>query len=158
MSCKSDFNPRSDERSDIILKHGSHLLLLFQSTLRRTERQIPSIQPSHVCSISIHAPTNGATVYVSYEWYTFNISIHAPTNGATLLTGEYNEVKTISIHAPTNGATIMIGVEASFMLFQSTLRRTERPNCPFHKNGQEHFNPRSDERSDEGWLLVCKIL
>ena len=38
----------------------------------------------------------------------------------------YTHSDRISIHAPTNGATIMRGYRHLLMLFQSTLRRTER--------------------------------
>ena len=34
------FNPRSDERSDVLLYGQVIISLIFQSTLRRTERQI----------------------------------------------------------------------------------------------------------------------
>ena len=64
MQCKSHlsfyFNPRSDERSD----SSSSLLI--------------SLSP-----ISIHAPTNGATVATNIPLVKCAISIHAPTNGAT---------------------------------------------------------------------------
>ena len=55
-----DFNPRSDERSDLMT------------------------DPAEMFScISIHAPTNGATgLGVDNRAYVY-ISIHAPTNGAT---------------------------------------------------------------------------
>ena len=79
-----DFNPRSDERSDITGKesHGAY-------------------------TISIHAPTNGATLLAGLPWACGDISIHAPTNGATLYKGGNTNTHKISIHAPTNGATSM---------------------------------------------------
>ena len=102
------------------------------------------------CCISIHAPTNGATIPDQGARSVVAISIHAPTNGATKnmhtdFINIYNfnprsdersddsswtdkkEYPAISIHAPTNGATF---VKLSILfdeLFQSTLRRTERP-------------------------------
>ena len=42
-------------------------------------------------------------------------------------------------------------------LFQSTLRRTERPCKPCHQNSCTNFNPRSDERSDLSSNLVPTI-
>ncbi len=81
-----------------------------------------------VTSISIHAPTNGAT---SYEWAfckgNMQISIHAPTNGATHPVQSNSHSISISIHAPTNGATVKRS-------------HTIKTTC--------YFNPRSDERSD----------
>ena len=77
------FNPRSDERSDM------------QSTGKMAQQ-----------TISIHAPTNGATQLQTSTWETFGISIHAPTNGATQMWIMINASPIfISIHAPTNGAT-----------------------------------------------------
>ena len=186
-----NFNPRSDERSDIshspvpaqkpISIHaptnGATLFLcvrssvlvisihaptngatsldsatlmkrpLFQSTLRRTERQVPcstmsihsyfnprsdersdssSTFHSKSSNISIHAPTNGATSTFRQVYLAVQISIHAPTNGATFtgyITCRKNE---ISIHAPTNGATHKRRIITNTSKFQSTLRRTER--------------------------------
>ena len=59
--CRCHFNPRSDERSDPLL----------------------SSSKNSIHSISIHAPTNGATIYSLMMRLKELISIHAPTNGAT---------------------------------------------------------------------------
>ena len=78
-------------------------------------------------TISIHAPTRGATkvsVHISNLLVNFNprshersdythsfflglhnISIHAPTRGATYFLSSKNVCEYISIHAPTRGAT-----------------------------------------------------
>ena len=82
----TDFNPRSHEGSDGIVTHSLHLRQIFQSTLPRGERrqtmksawQPTDFNPrSHEgsdnlfhfvspnCSISIHAPTRGATTFPS---------------------------------------------------------------------------------------------
>ena len=55
------FNPRSHEGSDVHRHYNKFIKKLFQSTLPRGERQCP-LGPffSHK-SISIHAPTRGAT-------------------------------------------------------------------------------------------------
>ncbi len=77
-----NFNPRSDERSDLTLD------IMADSA-----------------DISIHAPTNGATA-LFYLCFLFKvISIHAPTNGATNTIAAICQMYNISIHAPTNGAT-----------------------------------------------------
>ncbi len=78
----SDFNPRSDERSD---------------------GDLVEVIPSD--EISIHAPTNGATQAVGLIAIQNRISIHAPTNGATITHCDELLFYIISIHAPTNGAT-----------------------------------------------------
>ena len=56
-----NFNPRSHERSDGVT----------------TSQQMAQ-------SISIHAPTRGATDSLTYYKLIGSISIHAPTRGATL--------------------------------------------------------------------------
>ena len=78
-----DFNPRSDERSD------------YWDTMLA----------AYCIDISIHAPTNGATLSVLDRLALFIISIHAPTNGATIKWDNDAKTLVISIHAPTNGAT-----------------------------------------------------
>ena len=99
-------------------------------------------------SISIHAPTRGATSIISMIIFIFYISIHAPTRGATEIGQQKHDyhaisihaptrgatqvglhpvsVKGISIHAPTRGATIKIGIFSILYEFQSTLPRGER--------------------------------
>ena len=100
---------------------------VFQSTLPRGERRHKDQQDSEIYTISIHAPTGGATVQKhlipSYQ----NISTHAPTRGATY------SIRTDQI---------------KHLLFQPTLPRGERRKRkilqPLHRN----FNPRSHEGSD----------
>ena len=81
-------------------------------------------------SISIHAPTKGATIFYNISWLHiefqstlpqrerlyisdclltgFFISIHAPTKGATSAGQSIFSQIHISIHAPTKGATSCI--------------------------------------------------
>ena len=59
-----------------------------------------------------------------------------------------NACSVISIHAPTNGATRRMFKGTDRLLFQSTLRRTERPGNGLCVTVFLNFNPRSDERSD----------
>ena len=85
-----------------------------------------------ISDISIHAPTQGATVSKQQDFsndiyfnprsharsddawgnkvFTQNISIHAPTQGATLGINNNNMDKKISIHAPTQGATFLMRI------------------------------------------------
>ena len=125
-------------------------MCIFQSTLPREERQLLQLFTKQLFSISIHAPTRGATLMVATlrEVVVF-ISIHAPTRGATELPqlgGSNSQFQStlpreerrytmstkqkiiiISIHAPTRGATFLIHTS----------------------NLSKNFNPRSHERSDE---------
>ena len=82
--CHCDFNPRSHERSD-----SDGLVNMM------------------VTSISIHAPTRGATCQVCIFRMSDTISIHAPTRGATSEHELRSVDETISIHAPTRGATLL---------------------------------------------------
>ena len=77
------FNPRSDERSDSDSVIDPQSTVVFQSTLRRTERPQLLAAVTFSAIISIHAPTNGATNSVAVPLCDDTISIHAPTNGAT---------------------------------------------------------------------------
>ena len=98
------FNPRSHERSDAAL---TALIIL-------------------IVTISIHAPTRGATKQTIQETGCSSISIHAPTRGATNVRHKRPDRIQISIHAPTRGATHIFG----------------------HTSPAIDFNPRSHERSD----------
>ena len=164
------FNPRSHEGSDgifadlyakkVISIHAPtrgatrycfciKLVIGFQSTLPRGERQLFEVANAAVKSISIHAPTRGATfanaikldkllfqstlprgerhsVCINF-FCALKISIHAPTRGATRCSYKLTNMSLISIHAPTRGAT---------MTSTGYVRRM----C--------NFNPRSHEGSD----------
>ena len=148
-----DFNPRSHEGSD------------------------PSFSSVFFClSISIHAPTKGATVVSNIRQPTklyfnprshegsdvskrtardrVNISIHAPTKGATIQYSVLLSASRISIHAPTKGATRLEDCKMQEQArFQSTLPRRERLRTWRRSTGALNFNPRSHEGSDySSWL------
>ena len=57
--------------------------LIFQSTLLQEERPLHLQNPVISDSISIHAPTRGATEVSVSSIIKQSISIHAPTRGAT---------------------------------------------------------------------------
>ena len=97
------FNPRSHERSDTTcdrLARGS-----YDFNPRSHERSDDS------CPIKSQIPS---------------ISIHAPSRGATSIGSNMPAKSLISIHAPTRGATIAVLFKTSILLFQSTLPREER--------------------------------
>ena len=108
-----------------IQRYHCHLIL-FQSTLRRTERPVSSVLSSDSQSISIHAPTNGATV-ITFTVYIFFVYFNPRSDERSDGELDYNIVRSyISIHAPTNGATSTVALNPK----------------------TSYFNPRSDERSD----------
>ena len=83
MSLFLNFNPRSHERSDV---KGFHFMLFILCNFnpRSHERSDTNTPPKYLfTTISIHAPTRGATPAPKYRKYYDKISIHAPTRGAT---------------------------------------------------------------------------
>ena len=101
----NNFNPRSHEGSDTLYAYRLGRIILFQSTLPRGERRsIQSFFYSHLdfnprshegsdesnrpvqkqCSISIHAPTRGATACAPDAWTVsgnFNPRSHEGSDG-----------------------------------------------------------------------------
>ena len=120
------FNPRSHMGSDLHMPDASYSLM----------------------SVSIHAPTWGATFVHQGNGGARPVSIHAPTWGATpknlgwaepiwfqstLPHGERRNIHLltfvlgeVSIHAPTWGATRLLSFISSIDEFQSTLPHGER--------------------------------
>ena len=120
---------------------------VFQSTLRRTER--PLQKQSCMVVRYFNPRSDERSDYNCGCNFVHNlISIHAPTNGATLPFSQFTTVLLISIHAPTNGATLHRPLLCHHKRFQSTLRRTERREPSVFAANFSDFNPRSDERSD----------
>ena len=120
------FNPRSYKRSDLLRHDLLWELLLFQSTLLQEERLCLFPEIFQLSSISIHAPTRGATSRTSTLSFCICISIHAPTRGATFIVVSAVPARIISIHAPTRGATILVRMFLLNYIFQSTLLQEER--------------------------------
>ena len=120
------FNPRSYKRSDLLRHDLLWELLLFQSTLLQEERLCLFPEIFQLSSISIHAPTRGAT---------FIVVSAVPA-------------RIISIHAPTRGATILVRMFLLNYIFQSTLLQEERLIWLPNSNRCRNFNPRSYKRSD----------
>ena len=77
-----------------------------------------------------------------------SISIHAPTRGATSRFLYPLLACFISIHAPTRGATLFPYTNLPNPEFQSTLLQEERLFCNFFTCPSQNFNPRSYKRSD----------
>ena len=101
---------------------------IFQSTHLREVRLILSSSFVIPLTISIHAPTRGATNKSVSNTSFLSISIHAPTRGATNVLFRQYQLHLISIHAPTRGAT-----GQTFGLLTVI----------------ENFNPRTYERCDK---------
>ena len=123
--------------------------MIFQSTHPRGVR--PScVRYFHACStISIHAPTWGATTGKWHGYLIIEISIHAPTWGATLMLIAYDAVLIISIHAPTWGATFRSDCADRSRGFQSTHPRGVRHKGTIARHSEMYFNPRTHVGCDK---------
>ena len=95
--------PREERRCSLL---ETNRQLPFQSTLPREERHIATGIPTIFLSISIHAPTRGATtifIYITIGSKYFNPRSHERSDRQ----GQKPPPRyTISIHAPTRGATL----------------------------------------------------
>ena len=144
----------------------------FQSTLPQGERLALTSSFSSAPSISIHAPTRGATAPYFYNFFCSCISIHAPTRGATftqiknvmidcifqstLPQGERLSIRIvacvcrrISIHAPTRGATDCI-IFKYYDEYISIHAPTRGATISGYRTARcrTDFNPRSHKGSD----------
>ena len=111
-------------------------------------------------SISIHAPTRGATraaVLLSEILPLFQSTLPREERPGDWIRHLFR--LGISIHAPTRGATLATAREQSRLEFQSTLPREERPLLQSSTRSRSHFNPRSHERSDSNIAQkICLFL
>ncbi len=85
-----------------------------------------------------------------------SISIHAPTRGATLFTMPFRHGPCISIHAPTRGATCcgMICCGNCCYFNPRSYKRSDCDDATSHCRFK-NFNPRSYKRSDCSSTLCC---
>ena len=105
-SAKRCFNPRTHTGCDLALGYGLDEIGEFQSTHPHGVRHHNLIYISQRLSVSIHAPTRGATTNANEYASGFRVSIHAPTRGATKrMRSKHADFHPVSIHAPTRGAT-----------------------------------------------------
>ena len=130
------FNPRAHAGRDLVAFSASCSTCAFQSTRPRGARRLPGTCRACTASVSIHAPTRGATDLQRGDAAAAGVSIHAPTRGATIPPKELQKLKTVSIHAPTRGATVLRSASSSeVLMFQSTRPRGARPT------GRQRFVP-----------------
>ena len=140
-----------------MLLYRSAVMLLFQSTLPREERPMPftfftrfkyfnprshersdKSKPLFALwqSISIHAPTRGATTASADSSTLMLFQSTLPREERRMMLVNILLCNSISIHAPTRGATIQNDDASVLCLFQSTLPREERLNLvtdiPYH--------------------------
>ena len=124
----------------------------FQSTLLQEERPDDTISIQKCIKISIHAPTRGATLLLSFGLGHFIFQSTLLQEERHLLAKLMPMLWVISIHAPTRGATPFPETSFAPALFQSTLLQEERRHLRHvHIRTIPHFNPRSYKRSDKLW-------
>ncbi len=78
-----DFNPRTHAGCDLTQRGKRWAKQKFQSTHPRRVRRYNKDTVRERQTISIHAPTQGATLNSNCRLQAVSISIHAPTQGAT---------------------------------------------------------------------------
>ena len=119
------FNPRSHVGSDITdgRRFQRTTVSIHAPTWGATS---PRLSWQTRPKVSIHAPTWGATACKCISLRQKNVSIHAPTWGATKQREGREEGRKVSIHAPTWGATCLSLIQRRRASFQSTLPRGER--------------------------------
>ena len=102
--CCRSFNPRTHTGCDMMVQSRKTLYNSFQSTHPHRVRRSSSVHNWERESVSIHAPTQGATsrgVFGSSQ-IRFNPRTHT---GCDLSLGFGDLRPSVSIHAPTQGAT-----------------------------------------------------
>ena len=107
-------------------------------------------------SISIHAPTRGATYNCRHShgpWH-FNPRSYKRSDAYYV---DPSDGDFISIHAPTRGATVIILKDLVMYQFQSTLLQEERHSQMYFLYSGMNFNPRSYKRSDPAACPLCCI-
>ena len=130
MSRQQSFNPRSHMGSDFGNPHKTKISISFnpRSHMGSDQRVFSA---GTFTTVSIHAPTWGATWLWNDQVYQADVSIHAPTWGATHnRISRYVPPSAVSIHAPTWGATLTRLQDYWTSRFQSTLPHGERLYVP----------------------------
>ena len=151
-SCRQRcFNPRAHVGRDLVAVLLVLAPFMFQSTRPRgARRRAGGGRGSQ--SVSIHAPTWGATCFCASNCFVIDVSIHAPTWGATGSSVQLASRSRVSIHAPTWGATPMSLISPPKPKFQSTRPRGARPWRARCTSSPWSFNPRAHVGRDSSCL------
>ncbi len=107
--CKS-FNPRAHAGRDTAAPSTFSMRSVFQSTRPRRARRVAVRM---ICSMNLFQstrPRRARQYKAQIMYYHDNVSIHAPTQGATLVKLRSAIAVNVSIHAPTQGATFGVGI------------------------------------------------
>ena len=122
---------------------------VFQSTRPRGARPTQGLRPLLHRSVSIHAPTRGATAWHSRPSAPRLFQSTRPRGARLRVVPLECAVAAVSIHAPTRGATLdMQTAEALEDGFQSTRPRGARPDPARGARRGHGFNPRAHAGRD----------
>ena len=158
MTMTDGFNPRTHEGCDRIYQVHANGFRRFQSTHPRGVRLVTSPLATLSCSVSIHAPTRGATsrwASTSTAHTCFNPRTHEGCD-IRQLSEVYN--KRVSIHAPTRGATSGLIRNPSRASFQSTHPRGVRLGVGVAVEGVEKVSIHAPTRGATGIAFASHLL
>ena len=106
--------------------------------------------------ISIHTPTKGVTLSMSFDCKHIQISIHTPTKGVTI-----NDILEVlgkphfNPHSHEGSDTILPDLETTLWLISIHTPTKGVTNKKWKSMQHSYFNPHSHEGSDTGIALVC---
>ena len=121
-----NFNPRSRVGNDPTKYSWTKIkgISIHVPAWGTTINNVSGVFLSH---ISIHVPAWGTTILSCQLCHILEISIHVPAWGTTRQAVLHYTVRIISIHVPAWGTTACNVASLSFVKFQSTFPRGERP-------------------------------
>ena len=125
-AARRSFNPRAHVGRDHLFVNCHNLHFLFQSTRPRGARP-PQAPPPLLASVSIHAPTWGATCFLLLIVVMIFVSIHAPTWGATLPSQSIYRISSFQSTRPRGARLGHRFSNIDVARFQSTRPRGARP-------------------------------
>ena len=134
--------------------HAYYICTQFQSTLPRGERPSMFVSSSKISAFQSTLPRGERPLWSPRFHLLFSISIHAPTRGATGRSDNLQLSKLISIHAPTRGATSdHVGCIIAVNDFNPRSHAGSDGRCYTEVGKYKYFNPRSHAGSDLVLLL-----
>ena len=128
-------------------------MLIFQFTLPREERRQVQAQPLTLQNFNPRSHERSDHITQSFVFRFFNFNPRSHERSDHFQRTLWRLLCHISIHAPTRGATSPGTTPLRWHWFQYTLPREERHITPEQWEQLKNFNPRSHERSDNGWWL-----
>ena len=128
---------------------------MFQSTHPRGVRPMYFCDYSDAHSVSIHAPTWGATPADSATIRALVVSIHAPTWGATCEKQGSNALAMFQSTHPRGVRPIYYGLRRYKIMFQSTHPRGVRHHGFVIPTVTGSFNPRTHVGCDARQRSIC---